>query len=266
MKIFLFMTAAVLSVSAGGVTNDFLAGPESEQGISFYKPNYAVIGADPIWESELQFSFKYRFAAGAPFENWWSKSANNLYFAYTQTMFWDLEEDSAPYPNGYLDSYFSPEFFWALGDMFPGEGAAQFDLQFGYQHESNGRDGTYGRTWDRIYLQPQWIWGDTGSWQTALQLKLWAPVNVGGQMGDISDYYGTGELRLKTGRHNGAAAEVMLRKGSADFNGAVEVTASYPVRPVSLFIYGQVFYGYGENLRRYDEETFSYRIGLALSR
>lgn len=264
MKLLLLVVG--VAVSVGAATNDFHSMEAPGQGISFYKPNYAVIGADPILEAELQFSFKYRFVESGTFADWWSKPVNNLFFAYTQTMFWDLEEDSAPYPNNYLDSYFSPEFFWGWNDFFPGKGRAQVDLQFGYQHESNGRDEEFGRTWDRLYFQPSWIWGETGEWQHVVELKLWVPFAVGDAMDDIGDYYGAGELTLKTGKHEGFAAEAMLRKGTKDWNGAVELSASYPIRPVNLFVYGQVFYGHGENLRLYDQETFTYRLGLALYR
>lgn len=262
----LLAVGVVAAVSVGAATNHFQTLEKSGQGISFYKPNYAVIGVDPILEAELQFSFKYRFVEGAPFENWWSKPMNHLHFAYTQAMFWDLEEDSAPYPNNYLDSYFSPELFWSWSDFFPEAGKAQVDLQFGYQHESNGRDGEFGRTWDRLYFQPKWVWGKTVDWQAVVDLKIWAPVYVGEQMDDIDEYYGFGELKLKAGKHDGFATEAMLRKGTKDWNGAVEVTASYPIRPMNMFVYGQVFYGYGENLRQYDQETFTYRLGLAISR
>lgn len=263
MKIFL--VAAGLAVAAGAAGNDFQSLETAGQGISLYKPNYAVIGADPILEAELQFSFKYRFVEEGSFEGGW-QAVNQLYFAYTQKMFWDLEEDSAPYPNNYMDSYFSPELFWRKSDVFPAEAGAQVDLQFGYQHESNGRDGAFGRTWDRLCLQPVWTWGEAGEWRHAVALKCWAPLYVGDQMDDISDYYGFAELTLKTGAADGFAAEALLRKGSKDWNGAVEVTASYPVRPVNLYFYGQVFYGHGENLRLYNRETFTYRLGFAISR
>ena len=255
-----------LGISAFAVTNDFMEVSEAKQGISFYKPNYAMIGNDPILEMKLQFSFKYRFVEQGAFESWWSKPVNNLFFAYSQKMFWDLEEDSAPYPNNYLDSYFSPELFWLQRDLFSASGKSQMDLQFGYQHESNGRDEQFGRTWERIYLQPYWIWGETCDYQFTVTPKVWIPFAEGDFMQDIEDYFGYGELWLKTGKHDGIMLDAMLRKGSKDWNGAVELNASYPIRPLNVFLYGQVFYGYGETLRLYNQETTTYRFGFAISR
>lgn len=238
----------------------------SLQGLSFYKPNYALIGNDPILEMKLQFSFKYQLVTDEAFENWWSAPLNHLFVGYTQKMFWDLEEDSAPYPNNYLDSYFSPELFWLKPDLSESFGNARFDLQFGYQHESNGRDEVFGRTWERIYLQPFWIWGEDGDYQFSASPKIWAPFAVGDFMDDIADFYGYGELYLKWGKDDGFMVDTLLRKGMKDWYGAVELNASYPIHRVNLYLQGQVFYGYGESLRLYNQESTTYRIGFALSR
>ncbi len=264
---FFFLTALVsTSIFAAAETNDFQKMEVPKQGISFYRPNYGIIGADPINEAEILFSYKFRFVDADSYDTWWGRPVNTLFFAYSQWMFWDFEQGSSPYPNNYMDSYFIPEFFWLWNDFFPESEGARLDLQFGYQHESNGRDEEFERTWDRLNVEPTWIWGETGDWQYVLGLKIWAPIHVGDQMNDISEYYGFGELKLKAGKHDGISTEVMLRKGTKDWNGAVEVTASYPIRPMNIFLYGQVFYGYGENLLRYDRETFAYRLGLAISR
>ncbi len=255
-----------LGSSVFAVTNDFHEGAEAKQGISFYNANYAMLGVDPIVEMKLQFSFKYRFVEPGTFDGQWSKPVNNLFFAYTQKMLWDLEKNSSPYEDANLDSSFSPELFWMYRDLFPISEKATMDLQFGYQHESNGRAGESERTWDRLYVQPSWTWGETGDWQAVSMLKIWIPVGVGEEMDDIGDYFGPGEFWLKVGQHDGMMLETMLRKGSNDWNGAVELSASYPVRSLNLFVYGQVFYGYGETLRLYDQETTSYRLGISFSR
>ena len=267
MKNFILIFTLMTSVSGAiTATNNIQEMADSEQGLSFYKPNYALLGTDPILEAKMQFSFKYRFVEEGAFERWWSAPANQLFFAYTQKMFWDLEEDSAPYPNNYLDSYFSPELFWLKREMASSIWDSQFDFQVGFQHESNGRDSIFGRTWDRRYAQPFWTFGETRSYQFVATPKIWVPVNVGDEMDDIADYFGYGELWLKWGRHDGVLLETMLRKGTADWYGAVELNASYPIRPLNIFLYGQIFYGYGETLRLYNEETTTYRIGFALSR
>ncbi len=247
-------------------TNDFQEMENPRQGLSFHQPNLALIGNDPILEMKLQFSFKYRFVERGTFDPWWLAPVNTLFFGYSQKMFWDLEEDSAPYPNNYLDSYFSPELFWLSRGMAPSLFEAQFDLRGGYQHQSNGRDEVFGRTWERIYIQPYWTWGETGDWQFVATPKLWIPFAVGDAMSDIAEYYGYGELHLKFGKHQGFAVETLLRKGMERGYGAVELTASYPIQPLNLFAVGQIFHGYGESLRLYDQETTTYRIGLAISR
>jgi outer membrane phospholipase A len=248
------------------VTNDFQEVSEARQGISFYRPNYAVLGNDPIFEAKLQFSFKFRFVEEGTFDHWWSEPINQLFFSYTQLVLWDLEDNSAPYPNNYLDSYFSPELFWLKRDLASSVWNSQFDLQFGYQHESNGRDEAFGRTWERIYVQPYWTWGKTGDYQFVAMPKFWIPFAEGDYMQNIEEYYGYGELWFKFGKNDGLGLDMMMRKGSKDWNGAVMLDLSYPIRPLNIFVYGQVFYGYGESLRLYDQESTAYRLGIAISR
>lgn len=266
MKSVILIILTGLAVSSSAVTNNFQEVSNRRQGISFYKPNYAILGNDPILEMKLQLSFKYRFVDEGTFDSWWSTPVNNLFFAYSQKTFWDLEENSAPYPNNYLDSNFSPELFWLQRGLTSSAWNSQLDLQFGYQHESNGRGEDTGRTWDRLYIQPFWIWGKTGDWQFVATPKVWVPFFEGDFMQDIADYYGYGELWLKFGKHDGLSIDTMLRKGTKDGYGALELSASYPIRPINIFVYGQIFHGYGETLRLYNEETTTYRLGFAISR
>jgi phospholipase A1 len=266
MKSLVLMILMGLVVSAVAATNNFQEVANPKQGISVYKPNYVMLGTDPILEMKLQLSIKYRFVEEGTFGSWWSAPANDVFFAYSQKTFWDLEENSAPYPNTYIDNYFNPEVFWLKRDLSSSLWNSQFDLQFGYQHESNGRGNEENRSWDRIYLQPYWIWGETGGYQFVVTPMLWFPYFEGDSMQDIEEYYGYGELRLKFGKHDGLSIDTMLRKGTKDWNGAVELSASYPIRPINVFVYGQIFHGYGETLRLYNEETTSYRLGFAISR
>lgn len=74
--------------------------------IGAYEPMYFLFGTDPE-ESKFQVSFKYQFFnADNPLakDHPWLQG---LHFAYTQTSFWDLESDSAPFK----DTSYKPEFF-----------------------------------------------------------------------------------------------------------------------------------------------------------
>jgi len=239
---------------------------ESVQGLSYYKPMYALIGNDSILEAKIQFSFKYRFLEEDTFDSEWAAPFNYLFFAYTQKVFWDLEENSAPYPNNYLDSYYSPELVYLNRNLCQSLWGSQFDLQFGFQHESNGRDEIDARNWERLYIQPSWVFGSPEGYQFVVAPKIWAVLTKSGQNKDIEEYLGYGELQLKYGKNDGILLDMMLRKGTSDYNGAVELNVSCPIKPLNLFLYGQVFYGYGDALRLYNEEVASFRIGIALFR
>ncbi|MEN8254267.1 MAG: phospholipase A [Verrucomicrobiota bacterium] len=267
MRRWMFFVLA-LTVATGSLARegDVQEREEAVPGLSCYKPIYALIGNQPIFESKMQLSFKYRFFDEEAFQGKWTKPLNQLFFAYTQKMFWDLEANSAPYPNNYLDSYFSPEFIYLNRNVAESFWGSQLDLQFGYQHESNGRDEADARNWERLYIQPTWVFGQTNGYQFIVASKVWAIVAKSAGNKDIEEYLGYGELQLKYGKDDGILVDLMLRKGTSGYNGAVELNASYPVKLLNIFLYGQAFYGYGDALRIYDEETASFRIGVAFSR
>ena len=104
--------------------------PSHEQFLS-YKPLFFLVGAD---RSKFQFSFKTKIVQSLP-----------LYFAYTQTSFWDIFKNSSPF----LDTSYSPDlFFRTVLDV-----DQKTWLDFGIVHESNGRDGVNSRGWNRLYIR-----------------------------------------------------------------------------------------------------------------
>jgi phospholipase A1 len=105
--------------------------------IAAYEPMYFLVGVEPE-NTKFQISFKYRFfnqdtdlARSHP----WIKGFN---FGYTQTSFWDLESQSAPFE----DTSYKPELFW-ISDNFMSRASPVKGLfiETGIQHESNGLGG-----------------------------------------------------------------------------------------------------------------------------
>ena len=91
-------------------------GIDPKNKFSLYQPSYFIFGKENL---KMQFSSKYRVA-----KNY------NLYLAYTQVMFWDIYEQSAPFN----DINYNPEIFYRLI-----EGDTKFirSIDFGYHHTSN---------------------------------------------------------------------------------------------------------------------------------
>ncbi|MGB3722029.1 MAG: phospholipase A, partial [Pacificimonas sp.] len=143
------------------------ASADGNLNFSTYRPMYALLGTSPL-NAKLQFSFKYALVdpdgdAASDFS-----FLRGIYFGFTQTMFWDLGEDSSPFRS--ID--FQPELFYRYRsdlDIAAIEGS-DINVQAGVRHYSNGRgdpdpaltgvedpmgpDQTDSRSFNTVYLEP----------------------------------------------------------------------------------------------------------------
>ena len=108
-----------------------------------YEPIYFILGQYPA--AEFQFSLKYKLFDLAG--NW--DPLAYTYFAYTQTSLWDLITRDP----SFYDTSYKPSAFLFYPDIIQ-KNRLQFDLQGGYEHESNGKGGTGERSLNTLYLQP----------------------------------------------------------------------------------------------------------------
>jgi outer membrane phospholipase A len=234
--------------------------------ISAYESIYFLVGTNLV-KSKFQFSFRYRLltskgplAARHP----WVKG---VHFGYTQTSFWDLESDSAPF----ADTSYKPELFHLSGNL-PGRPAwlQGLFLQSGLRHESNGRKEDESRSSNILYLKPLAIFYRPAS-GLGLQIspQVWVYLNNGEQNGDLADYRGYFALEAKAGKADGLVAEAALRW--AREGGSLRIDLTYPVpRYLSdnLAVYLQIQYvnGLAEDLLNYRERTEALRLGFSFVR
>ncbi|MYL26223.1 MULTISPECIES: phospholipase A [Halomonadaceae] len=205
-------------------------------------------------EVKFQLSFRLPLLTGV-FEG-----PNRLWFGYTQLAFWQLynTEESSPF----REINFEPEIFmthnlgWEIG---PGELET---LIIGLNHESNGREEPFSRSWNRVKAGMVYR---TDNWTIALEpwyrLK---PSRAEDDNPDIERYLGYGELNAvynPTGTH---ALGISLMNNLRDENNrtSVEINWSFPVSE-SIKAHIQYYNGYGESLIDYNERT--HRIGLGVS-
>lgn len=118
---------------------------------------------------------------------------------YTQTSFWDLKSDSAPFE----DTSYKPELFWLSQNSLQYEHGLLKGvfLQSGIQHESNGRGGDLSRSTNYLYIKPILIFYDDDS-RLGLELspKIWLYVNNEDETNaDLPDYRGYFDLVAKFG-------------------------------------------------------------------
>lgn len=234
--------------------------------ISAYRPICFLAGVDPS-ETRFQFSFKYRIfnpKLSVSRKHGWLK---NIYLAYTQTSFWDIASNSAPFK----DSSYKPEFFYITENLLKKDaGPARLFLKAGYQHESNGRGEDFSRSTNFLYVNPIFIFYNEKS-RIGLKIapRLWAYVaNDDDTNPDLNDFRGYFDLEVKAGIADGFILDTHFqsaKKGSSLF-----LDLSYPLNNLfeNIDLYFQVEYvnALAENLINYKRRTHALRLGFAIVR
>ena len=241
-----------------------------EERFSPLDPVYIVFGWRDEFHSKFQLSFKYRIIR----EGGWAASKfgvlDDLYFGYTQFSLWDMGEKSSPF----RDTNYKPGMFYEANF---GEGRLDwmesFGLRTGYEHESNGRDGTNSRSLNILYLRPRLVLGDSRKYYFEIAPKAYVYVGNLDENPDIAEYRGYVDLTLRTGYGNGWQISSTFRRGTQDHYGSIQVDATYPLSRILFlkdlggFLQLQYFNGWGESLIDYNEKRPSqFRVGIMILR
>ncbi len=235
---------------------------------SAYEPMYFIAGPEkPV--IKFQFSFKYRlFNEDAPLVKA-IPLLGGLNFAYTQLCLWELDQPD----DTFFDTNYMPEFFYSNEDIkaFHIPGVAQFGLQTGYGHDSDGQSGTNHRSMNILFFRPIIDFGDPEKFHFYVAPKLFVYIFSLTSNPDISKYRGYCDLRMVAGWRQGLELSFLGRIGSDYNKGSVQFDLSFPVRDIlyhnlDLYIDAQYFNGYNESLLTYNRRTQAFRIGLALTR
>ena len=234
--------------------------------LSAYQPVYFLVGANPE-ESKFQLSLKYQFfnkenplAIRRP----WLKG---FHFGYTQTSYWDLESDSAPFE----DTSYKPEFFYLTDNLTDSVGTVKaFFVQAGIQHESNGRDEEESRSTNFLYAKPIFIFYSENS-RYGLQIapKFWTYVHNEETNEDLKDYRGYFDLELKLGSADSWVFSSNIRWAKEGFSS--EWNATYPLDRIftnnlNLYFHAQYVNALAESLLDYRKRTEAFRFGFSVVR
>ncbi|WP_420139469.1 phospholipase A [Sphingomonas sp.] len=245
------------------------AGPLEQPGdrsflanLSAYEPIYAVYGPGTNSDARLQISFKYQLFGTAGERTSW---LDGIMFGYTQRMFWDTGRASAPF----RDVDYMPELYYSLPQL-ASAGDWAFGGRFGARHQSNGRSGEASRSFNIVYVEPELKtrWGD---YDVAFGPQLWAYVGRRSDNPDIAHYRGHTGLTARIGTPNGVQLSASGRLNPGSGKGAAEALISYPLPTLfngapRLYLFGQGFVGYGENLLDYNRHQTRLRAGLGITR
>lgn len=192
----------------------------------------------------------------------------NLYFAYTQTSFFQAynTEQSRPF----RETNYMPELFitravdWQFGPI------DSELLAFGFVHQSNGQDVPTSRGWDRLFLD---YVARAGQYYMGVRTWYRLPENGvssdtrprGDDNPDIEKYMGNFELTVARPFGN-QVAEIMVRNNlrTSGNKGAVQVDYTFPLTRRFKGIF-QVFSGYGDSLINYDDYQNRVSLGILLT-
>ncbi|MBZ2190139.1 phospholipase A [Alcanivorax sp. JB21] len=192
----------------------------------------------------------------------------NVYFAYTQTSFFQVYNASQSRP--FRETNYMPELFvtraidWQLGPI------DSELLSFGYLHQSNGQDVPVSRSWERLFASyvartGNYYWGVRTWLRIPEKSKDDADDPRGDDNPDIEKYMGNFDLTVARpfGNH---VAEVMVRNNlrRGDNRGAVQLDYTFPLSSRFKGIF-QVFSGYGDSLINYDDYQNRFSIGILLT-
>jgi phospholipase A1/A2 len=241
-----------------------------------HEPMYFVYGG-PDPDTKFQISLKYQlFSASAPIART-APFAADLYLAYSQTSFWDIDGTSSPF----VDTSYRPELMYQIGpkaaQWLPG--MSRFDLQAGLKHESNGKAGVDSRTINTAYVSPILTFGNDGrqadidrnQFFISLAPRVWMYLTDMEDNPDIYHYRGYGDIKLVAGWRGGFQAALVGSVGNDWDKGALQVDLTYPlqklaIRDLGMYLDAQFFTGFGENLLGYNESRTAFRMGLSLVR
>lgn len=203
--------------------------------------------------AKYQISFKQILSKEAlPYDTY-------LVLTYTQKAFWNIYEDSFPF----RDLNFHPTI--SLGKfVFNKNDELSGIATFSFEHESNGRDSIFSRSWNRLSL------GYTANVfkNTTASFKAWLPFAYKEGNPDLLEYVGIAEIKVSHELiRDKLSFAVMARKGLNFKNGALRSRIYY--NPFKRNIANQYFMlewylGQAESLLDYQTSQSMIRVGYVI--
>ncbi|NUU68772.1 phospholipase A [Enterobacteriaceae bacterium BIT-l23] len=199
-----------------------------------------------------------KFQLSLAFPIWRGIAGDNSVLAasYTQRSWWQLSNSDHSSP--FRENNYEPQLFLGFATDYEFAGWTLRDVEYGFNHQSNGHSEPTSRSWNRLYTR---LMAENGNW--LVEVKPWLTVGDKDDNPDITKYMGYYQLRV--GYSLGDL--VMSAKGQYNWNtgyGGAELGLSYPITK-HVRLYGQVYSGYGESLIDYNYNQTRVGIGVMLN-
>lgn len=268
-----------------GVISDRILSEETVEDNRFvitpHKPNYllpfsydSIPNREPFGSDGHRMSkeeVKFQISLKAPLWRGVFNGYGDLFVAYTNTSWWQAYNSGFSSP--FRETNHEPEAFFAFPTNYRLFGFRLRAITFGINHQSNGRQGSISRSWNRIMLG---AFFERDNFYFVIQPWYRIPENSkniyhsdypnvrGDDNPGIERFMGYGELNvgIRMKRHH---VSVMLRNNLRSDNlGAIQVDWSFPLTE-RFRGYIQFFNGYGESLIDYNANSNRFSFGVMLT-
>lgn len=242
-------------INADSVRRAFDSGPY----FGLYKDNYFIfgpsIGSKPTAENT---NVKFQISIAQKLTRSKLPLGTYLYLYYTQKVFWNILQNSMPM----TDLNFNPGIGLAKPLFNENRYIGKVTLQI--EHESNGKDSIWSRSWNKISLGGNILIDNN----IMVHGKFWIPIVDGVNNKDILHYCGIYQVGLQVRSNNQRwqlGAVLVKRAGWKIFNFNTQLEVSYRLsKRDNQFLFLQYYNGYGEGLLDYKQFHSQLRIGIVI--
>lgn len=188
----------------------------------------------------------------------WGKG--DLWVGFTQQAYWQVYNQELSRP--FREINYEPEVMYIMPLNLSIKNFKWRMVGLSLNHQSNGKEQLYSRSWNRIILMTAYEWKNF-----IMIANFWKRFSEKSQDDDnpyIQDYVGRCEITTyySSERH---IFSLLLRNNLnfAKNRGFAEFTYTYPVKG-GLRAFAQLSYGYGDSLIEYNHKQMSIGMGVSL--
>lgn len=224
-------------------------------------PGHTVLTPYDLDRLEAKFLLSFKTDIGTLENlNLFGLKTLRVWGAYTQQSQWQVfnARNSSPF----RETNYEPELIAAFGT---GNESGWKLLNLGFVHQSNGRTKPESRSWNRVYAQGGWEWGNT-----SLLTRGWwrIPENaLKDDNPDISHYLGHGDVVLRWEPDEKSQSLSLLLRNNLNFNqniGFMQLDWSAPLAlGHAARLHGQISSGHGESMMDYNIRQTTLGLGVS---
>lgn len=235
---------------------EFMELYDAQPSFGMFHDNYLITGVPTNEEINKQTAdVKYQISISQRLTKSRLPFNSTLLLTYTQKSFWDIYKNSSPF----ADNNYNPGLTLVKPVLSNQQlkGVATLSLE----HESNGLDSIYSRSWNFMTLSFVYFYNANIS----VQARIWTG-NLGEENKDLFQFRGNGLIALNY-RSNKDKFWVSLVLNPTLRIRAVNTILELNFKPTETanqYIFLQWYNGYGENLFDYNQYTSMVRFGICI--